>query len=277
MYRVLIQAGHYPDSGAAGYVNETDINWNIANQTANLLRSYGIEVVVYGDEFWDYSHFDCAVFIHSNAGGGDYFLVESFEEDYSAGLEAIVEKWYALSGIPLNQYINPNLYHYYGFRRIDWRNVPAVIIEVGFVDNERNAALLKDSIYESSLLASAILEFLDASTNVEIKSRRNKSMIEQGKQDSGGWYKVGWLTPRNYPGLDHCALIVTAQDATANIGLYLERLVGGNKDGIKDLGAFKTDETKAVSLAFLPEDTTGMLWLKVDSRILDASVRTIFK
>lgn len=182
-----LQAGHWknaelPDelerirgnSGTTGRgVPEWQVNLNIAEETAKVLRAKGVEVDILPatvpPKYWA----DAFVAIHadgSTSPAARGFKVAAPRRDLTgraADLVQILEDTYGqATNMPLDPNVSRNMRGYYAF---SWRRfehavhpmTPAVILETGFLTNPiESSMLINKPEVPAQALAQAILTFL---------------------------------------------------------------------------------------------------------------------
>lgn len=190
--KVGIQAGHWrsaelPDElaslrnsrgTAGGGVPEWRLNLEIANRVADLLRDEGVEVDVLPATVPTGYQADAFVALHADGNASaalsGYKLARprrsTQPETDDALLTAIAEEYEAATGLRGDgEHVSRNMLGYYAFssRRFEHAVSPAtpsVILEMGFMTNRSDLALLlgsQDTVAEG--IARGILRFLDLS------------------------------------------------------------------------------------------------------------------
>jgi hypothetical protein len=185
-WRVGLQAGHWhaeqlPDelkhlqssSGAqaAGY-NEAMITLDVAQRTAALLTSVGIEVDILPAVIPPGYQADAFIAIHADgavSSARGYKVSPPWAASHaSLRLSSAIEQAYGQNTqLPLHPGITANMRGYYSFnyRRYEHtiaRTTPAVIIELGFLTNAQDRALLTQQPDLSAVgLANGIITFLN--------------------------------------------------------------------------------------------------------------------
>jgi len=173
---VVIDAGHGGDDPGAtsctGYYEKT-VNLSVARKTASLLRQRGLRVIMTreGDEFIELeeraaianrNNAKLFVSIHSNsterssARGFTIYEARSASRSSRQAAEAIARAM-AKTGLDNT-----------GVREADYKVLiytegPAVLVELGYLSNYQEAALLKDSSFQDRLaeaIAKGISDFL---------------------------------------------------------------------------------------------------------------------
>lgn len=177
---VVIDAGHGGSDGGAGrdfngtYIKEKDINLAVAQKTAEILRSNGakVEMTRTGDtypELTERSAFanslDAAVFvsIHSNSaesvpaanGVEVYYATENNSDEYGVKSQELADK--ILNAILA--YTGANNRKVKTERHVVTRtsDMPAALVEIGFITNDEELVKLLNSDYQYKL-ASGIAE-----------------------------------------------------------------------------------------------------------------------
>jgi len=177
-YRVVIDPGHGgPDPGAVGIqgLRETDIVLDVALQTARLLQSRGVQVLLTRTSEVDVdlpprvdlansSQADLFVSLHANALNMDRPDVNGIETFYYEGglsyglADALQQRLMAISPGTTDRGARPG--RFFVIRRTV---MPSVLTEMGFVTGEVDAPRLASRPYRRQLaqaLAAGILSFL---------------------------------------------------------------------------------------------------------------------
>ena len=181
-YRVVIDPGHGgPDPGAVGIqgLRETDIVLDVALQTARLLQSRGVQVLLTRTSEVDVdlpprvdlansSQADLFVSLHANALNMDRPDVNGIETFYYEGglsyglADALQQRLMAISPGTPDRGARPG--RFFVIRRTV---MPSVLTEMGFVTGEVDAPRLASRPYRRQLaqaLAAGILSFLTHSS-----------------------------------------------------------------------------------------------------------------
>lgn len=153
MKKVFLGVGHGGnDSGAVGYLKESDVNLQMALACRDYLKARGVEVKLSRtkdenddlvSEINECNKFnpDLAIDIHNNAGGGEGFEVFHYSKGgTSKKLAKNIEKQVVNIGQKsrgLKVKLNECGRDYYGFIRQTY--APAVIVEGVFVDNKKDS------------------------------------------------------------------------------------------------------------------------------------------
>ena len=163
MTRVAINPGHFrgADPGAcAGGLREVDINLAVTDLLAPLLEAKGHEVrIIHSNELDDIcaeaNDFDADIFvsIHCNsaanpqANGAEFFYADGSSDGYR--LAEYLRESYKNLGFTDRGLKTKSLYV------VNNTNMPAVLIELGFISNEEDREKLNSS-YWQNLMASRI-------------------------------------------------------------------------------------------------------------------------
>ena len=186
-FRVGLQAGHWkaneqPDelkqfrssSGAfaAGYT-EAQVNLSIAQRIAKLLQDQGIVVDILPATVPPNYDADAFVAIHadgsSNAGARGFKLATPWRTSVADQhlLDTITAEYAAATGLPQDHAISINMRGYYAFnyRRYQHaiaKTTPAVIIEMGFLTNPTDRAMMLGQADRMALgIATGIMRYLN--------------------------------------------------------------------------------------------------------------------
>ncbi|HET8569103.1 MAG TPA: N-acetylmuramoyl-L-alanine amidase [Candidatus Limnocylindria bacterium] len=193
--RVGIQAGHWEtelappelgriltQTGAAWRgINERELNWEIANKVADLLRAKGIVVDVLPTTVPPGYLADAFVALHGDSDGegvksGFKLAHSSRRTPFEDSLQRLLtEEYGSATGLEYDQAgVSSNMRGYYAhsWTRIRYSTspfTPSVILEMGFVSNDHDRNLM---IYEQDLIANAIatgiLKFLEATPREDL-------------------------------------------------------------------------------------------------------------
>lgn len=177
-YKIMIDAGHGGDDPGAVHQGrqEKDDNLNLAMAVGNILSDNGIDVVYTRTDDIYQTPFQKAAL--ANQSGADYFI--SFHRNSSpmanqySGIETLV---YNKSGIKYEMAENINgAVAELGFRNLGVKerpglvvlrrtNMPALLIETGFINNDADNQLFDERFDEiANAIANAILGTLDMET-----------------------------------------------------------------------------------------------------------------
>jgi hypothetical protein len=167
--RVGLQVGHWksdelpdelavlrPETGAsAGGVNEVDVNLAIASQVATLLAARGVTVDILPATIPPGYSADAFIAIHCDVNGdpgmGGFKLARFYDSAVpgraDALIGAITAAFGAATGRPQDSHITRAMLGYYAFNSEDYQHAiapqtPGVIVELGFLTNETDRALL---------------------------------------------------------------------------------------------------------------------------------------
>ncbi|RPI63933.1 MAG: N-acetylmuramoyl-L-alanine amidase [Planctomycetaceae bacterium] len=175
---VVIDAGHGgKDPGAiVGGRSEKDINLAIATNLAAALRSRGVQVVMTRDkdvfielddrvEIANTSGAKLFVSIHSDSSAdktdcGHTVIMPNPPSSAASALANEISRSMVASGSILHSVRNDNR----GLRVLKYTKIPAVLIEMGFMSNARDAARLTDPTYQESVadgIADGIVTYLN--------------------------------------------------------------------------------------------------------------------
>ena len=154
MGKVFISAGHGgSDPGAVGYIEEAEVNLNMALACRDYLEANGVEVRMsriidenddLNEEIRECNEYnpDLAVSIHNNAGGGDgcevyHSIFVGMGKTLAENInEELINIGQNTRGVKTRKSSKGN-YDYYGFIRST--KASAVIVECVFVDNKADA------------------------------------------------------------------------------------------------------------------------------------------
>ncbi len=176
--RVGLQAGHWrrqeapapfnTNTGASGGgKTEAEVNLDVAQRTAALLREAGCLVDVLPTWFSDGYTADVFVAIHADGGPADrrgFFADAPVRSNIKSVEQRLVdllnEEHAKATGIPYQNRSTPNSRYYYGFDRVN-PGTPRALIEMGFLTNaaDREVMLGSPDIIARGL-ANAIIRFL---------------------------------------------------------------------------------------------------------------------
>lgn len=176
---VVIDAGHGGSDGGAGrdfdgeYKKEKDINLAVAKKTVDILKSNGVKVEMTrtGDTYptlterSDFANgLDAAVFvsIHSNSASTEapngievYYSVQNNGDDYGVTSKELADK--VLSALIAHTEANNRKVKTENHVVTRTSQMPAVLVEVGFITNDEEMKNLLDADYQYKL-ASGIAE-----------------------------------------------------------------------------------------------------------------------
>ncbi|WP_066633028.1 N-acetylmuramoyl-L-alanine amidase [Desulfolucanica intricata] len=187
--KIVIDPGHGgADPGSVGNgLREKDLNLTVALRVNNLLKNYDVDVMLTrsGDQevslyeraaFANRNNADYFVSVHTNAGGGTGFesFIHTNAFDRTEKLRAIIHKqvadYYLVNGFPDRGKKQAN------FAVLRETNMPAVLLENLFIDNEKDAAALKDKKFLDGL-ADAIVQGLVSALNLKKRPVTSKTPI----------------------------------------------------------------------------------------------------
>ncbi len=185
--RVAIQAGHWktneaPDefpnlrfqfgTSVAG-IDEVNVDLDIADRIAVILRAKGIIVDVLPATIPPSYVADAFVSLHADDDGGfgtatGFKMAHGFYRGPydNALVEALTKEYAAATGLSLNHQVTDDMTDYYAFAWFRYEHAlaphtPAAIIEMGYLSNEDDRALLIDEPNVVALgLANGVLRFL---------------------------------------------------------------------------------------------------------------------
>ncbi len=185
---VLIDAGHNYTGRDTGAENKTlglkeeEITWQIADKLRRKLENMGYNVVMTRDKITDsiantsvldslqarvdLGHealADLFISIHCNAGGGSGTEVYCFSENgYAGRLAKIVQKNIVAETELYNRGVKTA-----NFFVIQNTLMPAILIETGFIDHQKDGAILSSNSGQSAI-ASAVAEAVSEYDHMEI-------------------------------------------------------------------------------------------------------------
>ncbi|MGB2963224.1 MAG: N-acetylmuramoyl-L-alanine amidase [Anaerolineales bacterium] len=151
-----------PDS--LGGFREVDINYTIADLTRQYLQAEGIEVDLLKefDEHLIGYQGDALISIHADTCeyipelGTGYKIAEAMENkrpEQAARLMACLENRYgAMTGLRLDHRVTPDMSSYHAFSEVD-PNTPAVIIETGYMNQDRELLTKNPSLAARGITA----------------------------------------------------------------------------------------------------------------------------
>lgn len=168
--RVGLVVGHWgndvgaicPDS-LGGY-REVDLNYTIADLTRQYLQAEGIEVVLLKefDEHLKGYQGDALISIHADTCeyipdfGTGYKIAEAVDNkrpEQAARLMACIKNRYGnVSGLRYDHRITPDMTSYHAFSDVD-PNTPAVIIETGYMNQDRELLTKNPSLVAKGITA----------------------------------------------------------------------------------------------------------------------------
>lgn len=224
MSKVFLGVGHGgKDSGAVGYIKESEVNLNMALACRDYLVANGVEVKMsrekdenddLNEEIRECNAFapDLAVDIHNNAGGGDgcevYHSIfvgkgKTLAENINQELMAIGQN---SRGVKTRKSSYGN-YDYYGFIRNT--KASAVIVESVFVDNKADAEQA-DTLEEQKVFGVAIAKGILKTLGIEPKNQVVSQPVQNGyrvkivncsvlnvRDGAGTKYKVNTTVKKN--------------------------------------------------------------------------------
>ena len=187
--RVAIQVGHWkvdeaPDefpnlrfqlgTSVAG-VNEVDVNLDIADRIAVILRAKGILVDVLPATVPQSYVADAFVALHADDDGGygsatGFKIAHGFYNSVfdDALVDTLTKEYAAATGMPQNDQITDDMTDYYAFAWFRYEHAlaphtPAAIVEMGYLSNTQDRATLVDEPgVVAQGVANGVLRFLEA-------------------------------------------------------------------------------------------------------------------
>ena len=157
-YTICVDAGHGgKDPGAVGYVVEKDVNLAIALKVAKVLEMDGAKVVLTRDG--DYFVTLSGRVQIANSAGCDIFISIHANSGPSSATGFEVYHYYTSSrGTTLATYVDEEIAKLIplknrgvksaGFYVIKYTQMPAILIETGFVTNSYDASIISDESYQ---------------------------------------------------------------------------------------------------------------------------------
>lgn len=193
MVRVGVQAGHWrteelPDElasfrtstgASAGGVDEVDINLGIARRVAALLEARGVRVDVLPSTVPPGYRADAFISLHADGSESPrprgYKLATPYDSvpESELLLDALADEYAAATRLPRDPNVTRNMRGYYAFDDRSYEHsidgdTPAVILEMGFVSNPRDRALLtQDADRVARAITEGILRYLRAAGEIE--------------------------------------------------------------------------------------------------------------
>jgi len=193
--RVAIQVGHWkvdeaPDefpnlrfqlgTSVAG-MNEVDVNLDIAERVALILRAKGILVDVMPATVPPSYLADAFVALHADDDGG-YGTATGFKIAHGfyrtpfddALVDALTKEYAAATEMPLNDQITDDMTDYYAFAWFRYEHAlaphtPAAIVEMGYLSNADDRAMLVDAPgVVAQGVANGVLRFLGANPRASL-------------------------------------------------------------------------------------------------------------
>lgn len=182
--KICIDAGHnYSgfDTGAIGNgLREQDVTFSIADKLRYLLKQKGIDVIMTRNNFTDNVGENAKDSINerakiANRAKCDYFISIHCNTGGGTGTETLI---YGTGGHAesLAKCVNNKIVKHFGLKnrgikvRTDLgvlriTNMPAILVETAFIDNQSDAKLLKHNINEfAQAIYDGITEYLDVKT-----------------------------------------------------------------------------------------------------------------
>jgi len=189
-YHVGIQSGHYEESQlpadlarlagdtgtSGGGRKEVDLNWDVSNRVAKLLRNQGVLVDVLPATVPTGYNADAFVAIHAdgNASPGPRGFKISTRWSSTVAMqdvklvETLTDVYGAATGLPQDDAVTRNMRGYYAYtsRRANYRTsalTPAAIVETGYMTNAADRAVLfNDTDTVAAGIANGIMAYLKA-------------------------------------------------------------------------------------------------------------------
>lgn len=203
--KVFIGVGHGgSDSGAVGFLVEKDINLKMAIACRDFLEKHGVLVLMsrttdetesLNEKIRECNNFraELAVDIHNNAGGGKGFEVfhtigggvgKTLAQNIESEIKSIGQN---SRGIKTKR--NASGYDYFGFIRLT--NMPSVICEGLFVDNQSDACLA-DTDEECKKFGEAYAKGILKTLGISVFEQKldNKISSVKKNENDGKLYKV---------------------------------------------------------------------------------------
>jgi len=189
-YRVAIQSGHYksnelPDElsrlaentgTAGGGRTEVDLNWDVSNRVAKLLRAQGVLVEVLPATVPTGYSADAFVAIHADGNASPAprgFKISTrwsskvATQDVSL-VHTLTDAYRAATGLPEDGAVTRNMRGYYAYspRRANYRTsnfTPGAIVEMGYMTNAADRSVLfKSTDKVAAGIANGIMAYLKA-------------------------------------------------------------------------------------------------------------------
>lgn len=169
-FRVGLVVGHWGnDTGAIcseslGGYQEVDINYTIADLTRQYLQSEGVDVDLLKefDDYLDGYQSNALISIHADTCeyipelGTGFKIAEAADNkrpEQAARLMACLQNRYGTStGLRYDHRITPDMTSYHAFGEVD-TNTPAVIIETGFMNQDRELLTKNPSLVARGITA----------------------------------------------------------------------------------------------------------------------------
>jgi N-acetylmuramoyl-L-alanine amidase len=210
--RIVIDAGHGgKDPGAVGNgLREKDLTLALSLRIGQLLAARGAEILYTRDNDFFVELSDRAVFanqaaadyffsIHVNAGGGTGF--ETFTYTGSSGATAAyqnvihkrVSLMYAMAGFPDRGQKQANL------AVLRETNMPALLLEYGFIDNAKDAAKLADPDWIERLAQATAAGVASAFGLPEAKAEAAKEEVSEWAKEAHAWAVERGITDGTRP------------------------------------------------------------------------------
>jgi N-acetylmuramoyl-L-alanine amidase len=164
--------------------NEPQVTLDISERVAALLEAKGIVVDILPATVPTGYTADAFVSLHADGAGSKdrrgFKIATRYISDIARQdamlTELLIEQYAAATGMPLDYRVNPNMRDYYSIApsqphyRVS-NLTPAAVVEMAYMTNVEDRALLFDGTDIASGLAKGILAFLDAAYGSEITSR----------------------------------------------------------------------------------------------------------
>lgn len=262
-YRVYVDAGHggkEPGSNGFGRT-EKDITLAIAKKVEMSLKSKGINVVMRrnDDSYMNFrdiaphantTQSDAFVSIHTNAFNGKAYGIETYywEKEESRKLASSVQSKLISNTGAYNRGVKENDYNV-----VKFTNMPAILVETGFIDNSNESLLLGTNSYQQLLadaMTNGIYDYLKANVTI-VEPIDSERIAGLNRYETS--YKVanlGWNTAdtviiapgANFPDALCSAPLAKKYDAPI---LLAENCSINSQQGLKDV-LLKLNAKKAI-------------------------------
>ena len=207
MVKIALSAGHGKSTSGKrspdGKVREWNINEAVRKKVEAKLKDYeGVSIITVSDKSGkrdvplsertnkaNKEKADVYVSIHHNAYGSGWNTAQ--------GVETFVYKTSSKDALRLAQYVQDELVKRTGLKNrgvktgnlheVRETNMPAILVEGGFMTNKNEAASMQTSKYQDQM-AEAIVNGLDKFFNLKKKEVSNKKSVS--KSSSGNLYRV---------------------------------------------------------------------------------------
>ena len=189
-FRVGLQIGHYKNNElpaalddlrgstgtAGGGRTEVDLNYDVANRVAKLLRAQGVTVDLLPATVPSGYSADAFIAIHadgsSSSGPRGYKISTRWSSSVAVQdgmlVDAITDAYRKATGLPEDGNVTRNMRGYYAYspRRLNWRTsnfTPGAIVEMGFMTNAADRAVMfnkTDAVAQG--ITNGVMDFLRA-------------------------------------------------------------------------------------------------------------------